>query len=165
MIYIFWYFDLYFEIESEVNYRYSFFTIVHTQRFQLKFFLERSSRTNKAYFFSETQQEIVYGKARKEKGGCVKQCQLKIIENNLANVLRIQWLFIIVFLPQIQVWGQVCKRGKALRWRLHVDWEKYCTVQVQKNKICELFNCKVVGMATAGIRNKMLANQQRRGVR
>ena len=156
MIYIFWYFDLYFEIESEVNYRYSFFTIVHTQRFQLKFFLERSSRTNKAYFFSETQQEIVYGKARKEKGGCVKQCQLKIIENNLANVLRIQWLFIIVFLPQIQVWGQVCKRGKALRWRLHVDWEKYCTVQVQKKRFVNFSIVRLWGWLLLGSETKCL---------
>ena len=85
MILIRIYFDLYFEIESEENYRSFFLTIiVHNQRFRLQFFLERSVK--KAYFFlnGSNQQEIVFGKAREEKEGCIKKFQLKINENDWA---------------------------------------------------------------------------------
>ena len=80
MIYIFWYFDLYFEIESEVNYRYSFFTFVHTQRFQLKFFLERSSRTNKAYFFLKFNRKLCLERRGRKREGVSNNVSLKSLK-------------------------------------------------------------------------------------
>ena len=62
-----------------------FLTIVHNQRFRLQFFLERSVKIKPTFSKNgSNQQEIVFGKAREEKEGCIKKFQLKINENNWA---------------------------------------------------------------------------------
>ena len=75
MILIRIYFDLYFEIEWEENYRSFFLTIVHNQRFQLQFFLERSVKIKPT--FSKMAQ--INRKLCLERRGRKRKLKMKII--------------------------------------------------------------------------------------
>ena len=79
MILIRIYFDLYFEIESEENYRSFFLTIiVHNQRFRLQFFLERSVKIKPTFSeMAQINRKLCLERRGRKRKGVSKNFSLK----------------------------------------------------------------------------------------
>ena len=90
-------FDLYFEIESEENYRSFFLTIVHNQRFRLQFFLERSVKIKPTFSkMAQINRKLCLERRGRKRKGVSKNFSLKsmkIIGQFFGDLVALHYCF------------------------------------------------------------------------